>query len=68
MRTSFRTRIKYKNLTSFTILSDAKQDLTLRISNFPAGFLLVKISRTIFINVFRTIQNNPTGVFAIPEI
>jgi hypothetical protein len=64
----FRNRIKFKNLTGFTILLDAKQDLTFRISTFPAGPLWVKISRTIYINVFRTIQNNPTGLFTIPEI
>jgi hypothetical protein len=29
---------------------------------------LVKISRTIYINVFRTLQNNPTGIFIFPEI
>jgi hypothetical protein len=68
LKTCFGNRIKFKNLAGFTIFFNPEQDFTFRISNFPAGPLLVKISRTIFINVFRTIQNNPTGLFAIPEI
>jgi hypothetical protein len=52
MKTRLRNRIKFKNLASFAISFDAEQDLALRISNFPAGSFLVKISRTILVNVF----------------
>jgi hypothetical protein len=68
MKIRFRTRIKFKNLTGFTILIDAKQDFTFCVSFFPAGAFRVKISRTIFINVFGTIRDNPTGLFPVPEI
>jgi hypothetical protein len=60
--------IKHKDLATLAISLNAKQDLTLRISDFPTGPFLIKISRAIFIHVFRTTQNNPTGIFAFPEI
>jgi len=44
--------IKLKDLATLAIFFDAKQDLTLRISNFPAGPLLIKISRTVIAHVF----------------
>jgi len=60
--------IKFKNFTNFTILFDAEEDFTLCISYFPTGPLLVKISRAIDIYIFRTIQNDPAGIFPVPEI
>jgi len=59
--------MNFKNLAVFTILFDAKQDFTFCVSFFPAGAFRVKISRTIFINVFGTIQDNPAGFFPVPE-
>jgi len=60
--------IKLKDLATLAIFFDAKQDLTLRISNFPAGPLLIKISRTVIAHVFRTAQNNPTRISIFPII
>jgi hypothetical protein len=68
MKFSFRSRIEFKDLAIFAISLDPKQDLTFRISNIPTRSFLVKISRTIYIDIFRTIQNNPAGIFIIPEI
>jgi hypothetical protein len=67
MKIRSRTRIKFKNLTGFTILFDAKQDFTFCVSFFPAGAFWIKIGWTIFINVFGTIQDNPAGCFPVPE-
>jgi hypothetical protein len=67
MRIRFRTRIESENLASPTILFDAKQDFTFGVSLFPTGAFRVKMSRTIFINVFGTIQDNPTRLFPVPE-
>jgi len=52
MKISFRTRIKFKNLASFAISFDAKQDLILCISALPTGALPIKIGWTTGINVF----------------
>ncbi len=68
MEISLRGMIKLKDLATLAISLNAKQDLTLRISDFPTGPFLIKISRAIFIHVFRTTQNNPTRIFAFPEI
>jgi hypothetical protein len=68
MKISFKSRIKFRNLTGFTVFFNAKQDFTFCVSFFPTGAFRIKISRTIFINVSGTIQDNPTGLFPIPEI
>jgi hypothetical protein len=60
--------IKVKDLATLAISFDVKQDLTLRISNFPTGPLLRNISGTIFTNVFRTTQYNPARILTFPEI
>jgi hypothetical protein len=59
--------MKLKNLASFAIPFDAKQDLILCISTFPAGAVWVKISWATGINIFRTIKESPTGCFPVPE-
>jgi hypothetical protein len=68
MKISLQGVIKLKNLATLAISLNAKQDLTLCVCNFPTGHLLIKISWTIFINVFRTTQYNPTRIFTFPEI
>ena len=44
--------IKFKNLTTFAISLDAKQDITFRISIFPTGPFWIEISRAIYMYVF----------------
>ena len=67
MKISLRHFIELKDLAILAISFDAKENLTLRISNFPTRSFLVKISRTIIIHVFRTIQNYPARIFTFPE-
>jgi len=55
------------NLAVFAFTSDACQDFTLGVSNFPARHFLVKISRTLSINVLRTAQDNPARFLPFPE-
>jgi hypothetical protein len=43
MKISFRTRIKLKNLATFAIPFDAKQDLILCIGTLPTGTFWIKI-------------------------
>jgi hypothetical protein len=68
MKISFRRRIKFKDLATFAIPFDAKQDLILCISALPAGTLWIKIRRTTGINIFRTTEESPAGYFPVPEI
>jgi hypothetical protein len=68
MRVRFRIRIKFKNLASFAIPLNAKQDLILCISTLPTGALRIKIGWTTGINVFRAIKESPAGCFSVPEI
>ena len=64
----FRIRIKFKNLASFAIPFDAKQDLILCISTFPAGALRMKVGWATRINIFWTIKKSPAGCLPVPEI
>ena len=68
MKIRFRTSIKFKNLASFAVPFDAKQDLVLRIGTFPTGDFRIEIGWTTGINIFRTIKEVPAGCFPIPEI
>jgi len=68
MKISFRRRIKFKDLATFAIPFDAKQDLILCISALPTGAFWVKIGGTTRIDIFRTIEEIPAGCFAVPVI
>jgi hypothetical protein len=68
MKISFRTRIKLKNLATFAIPFDAKQDLILCIGTLPTGTFWIKIGCATGIDIFRTIKESPAGCFPVPEI
>jgi hypothetical protein len=63
----FRGRIKLKNLATFAIPFDAKQDLILCISTFPAGVLRMKIGWATGMDILRAIKESPTRYFFVPE-
>ncbi len=48
--------IKAVNFTVFTILTDADQDFAPGVSHLPARPLRMKISKTFFVNKFRTVH------------
>jgi len=68
MKIRFRTRIKFKNIATFAIPLDAKEDLILCISALPTRAFWIKIGRTTGIDIFRTIKESPAGYFPVPEI
>jgi hypothetical protein len=49
---SLRSGIKLKDLATFAVPFDAKQDLILCVSALPTGALRIKISRTTGIDIF----------------
>lgn len=55
------------DLAVFAFTSDARQDFALGVSDLPARYFLVEISRTLSINVLRTTQDNPTRFLPFPE-
>lgn len=68
MKISFRSRTKLKNLATFAIPFDAKQDLILCIGTLPARALWIKIGRTTGIDIFRAIKESPARCFPVPEV
>ena len=46
--------IKFKDLATLAIAFDAKEEITFRISIFPAGPLWIKKGRAVVVNVSRT--------------
>jgi len=57
-----------KNSTVFTLPSYGKQSPAMGDGLFPAGSVSMLICGTVGMNVFRTIQDNPTRFFPFPEI
>ena len=68
MSISFGNRIKSKNLATFAVPFDAKQNLILCISTLPTGAFLIKIRWTTGINIFRATEESPARYFPVPEI
>jgi hypothetical protein len=68
MKIGIRRGIKFKNLATFAVLFDAKQDLILCVGTLPAGAFRIEIGWTTGIDIFRTIKETPAGYFPVPEI
>ena len=54
-RMSFGAMIKLKDLATLTIAFDAEEEITFRISIFPAGPFRIKKGRAVDMNASRTI-------------
>lgn len=60
--------VEFKNLTRLTIPFNAEEELALSVCVLPARPFWIEISRAIFIYVFGTTQNTPTGFLPFPKI
>jgi len=60
--------IKFKDLAIFAFPFDAQQDFALGVGGFPARPLSITVGRAVGIDIPRTIEHDPTGLFPFPEV